>query len=478
LFICILHLYSLSGVGVIYTVAEIPSFYSQNIAQDAAGNLYSAMTEGAGSFYFLTWTKSTGNTTVKILPRIREASPNIQGLVRQAVNIAVDSSGNIYFVELGMIRLITKSTGIVTTVAGTLAMGFGGDGGSALLARLNPDFIALDASENLYMSEYSNNRVRMISKSTGIITTVAGTGGTSNSGDGGSATSAELGQPTGITVDSAGNIYVCVGLSDTGPRIRMVKKSTGIITTVAGGGGTNDQNEFRGSEGPATSATLTACRYMAVDSRRNLYFSDYDDMILMVKNTTGIITVAAGTGRSSVSAGDGGQAEQASFESTFGITIDASDQIYINDFGKIRSFLLPADTSHAYPTKAPTTMTRSPTRLLYLPSMRPINSPSSDALSAKPSRKPTVKPTKKPTTAKPSRKLTVKPTKKPTTAKPSRKLTVKPTKKPTAAKPSRKPAVRRTKKPTQKLRERPSRKPFTRKPSPQNPTTSPSMFTI
>ena len=453
-------------------MAEIPNFYSENIAQDAAGNLYSAMTEGAGPLYFLTWTKSTGNTTVKILPRSRKASPDVQGLVRQVVNIAVDSSGNIYFLESGMIRLITKSTGIVTTVAGTFARGFGGDGGSALLARLDPDSIALDASENLYISEYSNNRVRMISKSTGIITTVAGRGGTSNSGDGGSATSAELGQPNGITVDSAGNIYVCVGLSDIGPRIRMVKKSTGIITTVAGGGGINDEYEFRGSEGPATSASLTSCRYMAVDSRRNLYFSDYDHIILMVKNTTGIITVAAGKRRSSVSAGDGGQAEQASFTSTFGISIDASDQIYINDFGKIRSFLLPADTSHAYPTKAPTTMspTRYPTRLSYLPSMRPTYSPPSDALSAKPSQKLTAKPTKKPTTTKPSRKPTVKPTKKPTTAKP--------TKKPTTAKPSRKPAVRRTKKPTQKLRERPSRKPFTRKPSPQNPTTSPSMFTI
>ena len=433
-------------------MAEIPNFYSENIAQDAAGNLYSAMTEGAGPLYFLTWTKSTGNTTVKILPRSRKASPDVQGLVRQVVNIAVDSSGNIYFLESGMIRLITKSTGIVTTVAGTFARGFGGDGGSALLARLDPDSIALDASENLYISEYSNNRVRMISKSTGIITTVAGRGGTSNSGDGGSATSAELGQPNGITVDSAGNIYVCVGLSDIGPRIRMVKKSTGIITTVAGGGGINDEYEFRGSEGPATSASLTSCRYMAVDSRKNLYFSDYGHIILMVKNTTGIITVAAGKRGSSVSAGDGGQAEQASFTSTFGISIDTSDQIYINDFGKIRSFLLPADTSHAYPTKAPTTMPPYPTLLSYLPSMRPTNSPSGDALSAKPSRKLTAKPTKKPTTAKP-------------------------TKKPTTAKPSRKPAVRRTKKP-QKLRERPSGKPFTRKPSPQNPSTSTSMFTI
>jgi hypothetical protein len=402
-------------------------------------------------------------------------------MLRNGIPLAVDASGNAYFALFGMIRLVTKSTGIVTTVAGTSSRGFSGDGGPALLATLNPECIDLDEFENLYITD--NNRVRMVTKSTGIITTVAGDGSGVNSGDGGQATKAGLFEPHGITIDSSGNIYVCVAVGVFERGIRMVKKSTGVITTVAGGGGGYNGDgpvvRFHGSEGPATSATLTSCRYMAVDSRRNLYFSDYDYQVLMVKNTTGIITVAAGTGKKGY-AGDGGQAEVATLGRTGGVAIDASENIYIADGQNVRSFLLPEDTSHAYPTSAP--ITRDPTSapMTRDPTSAPESS-TTEAPSANPSREPTVRRTKQPTTANPSREPTVRRTKQPTTAKPSREPTVRRTKHPTTAKPSREPTVRRTKQPTTanpSQRPRVSKKPFARKPSPSKPTTSPSMVVI
>jgi hypothetical protein len=467
------------------------------IKVDASGNLYSVMT---ADFFlnFYTWTKSTGITSVMTIPRSRDRrldeSRDTKFGLKMGSNwfrfpMDVDASGNIYFaqINIGRIQLITKSTGIITTVAGTYATGFSGDGGSALLATLSPGEIALDASENIYISEYSSNRIRMVKKSTGIITTVAGDGTGVNSGDGGPATSARLEYPTSITVDSSGNIFICVG-GFLDRRIRMVKKSSGIITTVAGGAGGYNDDRFHGSEGPATSASLTSCEFMAVDSRRNLYFADgLESRILMVKNTTGIITIAAGTGKKGY-AGDGVQAELVSLDSVLGIAIDASDNIFIADGYKVRSFLLPEDTSHAYPTSAPITR----------PSMQPTVSSTTKAVSAKPSREPTVRRTKQPTTAKPSRVPTVRRTKQPTTAKPSREPTVRRTKQPTTAKPSRVPTVRRTKQPTtakpsreptvrrtkQPTTARPtkrpqaSKKPFARKPSPSKPTTSPSMVAM
>ena len=91
--------------------------------------------------------------------------------------------------------------------------------------------VAVDASGNIYMAEAVNHRIRMVEKSTGIITTVAGTGTTGFSGDGGLAVSATLRYPYGVAVDAIGNIYI----SDTlNGRVRMVTKSTGIITTIAG----------------------------------------------------------------------------------------------------------------------------------------------------------------------------------------------------------------------------------------------------
>jgi sugar lactone lactonase YvrE len=152
------------------------------------------------------------------------------------------------------------STGIITTFAGTGASSYIGDNGPATSAGFFiPTGVALDDSGNIYVADTANSRIRKITVSTGIITTIAGTGGGDYSGDGGEATSAALYYPYDVELDVSGNVYIADYLNN---RIRKVTISTGIISTIAGTGahGYSDDNEA------ATSATLNYPAGIAVDS--------------------------------------------------------------------------------------------------------------------------------------------------------------------------------------------------------------------
>ena len=112
-----------------------------------------------------------------------------------------------YIAEKGnnRVRKVTVSTGIITTIAGTGSNGYSGDNGPATSAGLyNPWWVALDASGNVYIADTSNNRIRKVTVSTGIITTFAGTGTDSYSGDNGPATSATLWCPSSVAFDASG----------------------------------------------------------------------------------------------------------------------------------------------------------------------------------------------------------------------------------------------------------------------------------
>ena len=129
------------------------------------------------------------------------------------IRCAVDSSGNLFIVDQGAFKVRkVDGNGIITTYAGTGAQGFSGDGGPATQAVFNnPTWVTEDASNNLYVSDQFNHRVRMIAPSTGTITTVAGNGNNAFAGDGGPATSASLSYPGGTVVDSTGVLYIVDG---------------------------------------------------------------------------------------------------------------------------------------------------------------------------------------------------------------------------------------------------------------------------
>ena len=127
--------------------------------------------------------------------------------------MALDAAGNLYIADGGdgEVRKVNASTGLITTVAGSgrLGSGYSGDGGPATSAQLTVAYgVTVDAAGNLYIADSWNQRIRKVTASTGVITTVAGNGKAGYSGDGGPATSAQLNSPSGVAVDSAGNVYI------------------------------------------------------------------------------------------------------------------------------------------------------------------------------------------------------------------------------------------------------------------------------
>ena len=145
---------------------------------------------------------------------------------------------------------------ITTVVDAAGSEGVGGDGGPATAAQLNfPTGVAADAAGNLFIADTFNNRIRKVSAN-GIITTVAGTGARGFGGDGGPATAAQLNYPQGVAVDAAGSLFI----ADTGNMVVRKVSASGILTTVAGTAAVADAQGFSGDGGPATESGRASCR--------------------------------------------------------------------------------------------------------------------------------------------------------------------------------------------------------------------------
>ena len=242
------------------------------------------------------------------------------GLAVKGTDLFIADAGN------NCIRKLNLSTGIITTVAGTGGTsGYSGDGADATLAELyDPTGVAVDASGNLYIADNSNNVIRKVTASTGFISTIAGTGTAAYSGDGAAATAAELSAPQSVTLDGAGDIFI----ADAGNNvIREITVSSGNISTVAGDG----SPAYSGDGGPATAAQLTTPYHVAF-SGTNMIISDYGNSVMrVVAGSTGNITTIAGIGTTGFS-GDNGPAPTAELYNPYSAAVGANGNVYISDY--------------------------------------------------------------------------------------------------------------------------------------------------
>lgn len=313
-----------SGDGGAATSATVSP---TDVAVDPMGNVYVAdyfpnrvrkIDRATGVITTVAGTGASGYTG--------DGGPATSATLNGPIQIAVDPGGNIFIADIGnhVVRKVAASTGIISTVAGNGTYGDTGDGGPATSATLGVDSVTVDGGGNLYICDYDGSIVRKVDGTTGIISRFAGNGTYGFSGDGGAATSAELSGPISAGVDGKGNVYIATYVDN---RVREVFASNGNITTVAGNGTAG----FSGDSGPATSAELYEPNGVAVDAAGDIYIADsLNQRIRLVTAGTGVITTLAGNGTQGFS-GDGGAATSAELNGPVGVAADTAGTVYIAD---------------------------------------------------------------------------------------------------------------------------------------------------
>ena len=342
IFVFFAFLAALGAQGVISTVAggsppvtPVPAVKASigdppRVAVDSAGNLY------FGSLHSVFRVDTAGNL-LRIAGNGRsgysgDGGPALSAQLEFPDGIAVDGAGNVYVADrdAAVIRRIAP-TGAISTVAGTGAAAYSGDNGLASAAQLNqPTGLAVDSAGNLYVADTANHRIRRIAAN-GVITTVAGTGNPGFTGDGGAATSAGLNGPEGVALDSAGNLYIADTFDD---RVRQISPN-GVISTIAGTGlsavygSTTDAtgvSTTTGDNGPAASAAVVLPTDVATDRAGNLYIADYGNGRIRVVSKSVINTVAGSAG--GIAPTDGQDAFSARLNGPTGVAADASGSVY------------------------------------------------------------------------------------------------------------------------------------------------------
>ena len=310
-----------------------PLYFPVGVALDAAGSFYIADSEHVrvrkvGPDGIITTVAGNGANRFS-----GDGGLSASATLNSPQAVAVDATGNLYIADGGNRRIRRVGPdGIITTVAGAGDAGSSGDGGAATSASLGfVTGVTVDAANNLYIADPGNNRVRKVTGG-GIITTVAGSGAPGFSGDGGPATSASLTSPQGVAVDRSGSLYVT---DSRNQRIRKVN-SSGTITTLAG----NGTQGFSGDGGPALNAALKSPTSGAVDIAGSLYFADRDNQRIRKVSSDGTITTVAGDGFTQSGqgrfTGDGGPATTASLNNPEGVALDLAGGLYVADAGNHR----------------------------------------------------------------------------------------------------------------------------------------------
>jgi sugar lactone lactonase YvrE len=257
-----------------------------------------------------------------------DGGPAVRAPLNQPFDVAIDSRGNIYFSDTfnHRIRKIERGTGRIATVVGSGQPGFAGDGGQALIARINEPYgVVLDTSGNLYFVDRLNRRVRKVDSQTGIISTVAGTGQQLHSGDGGPANRAGLVEPNGVALDPTGRWLFIADVA--GHRVRRIHLKTGLISTFAG----TSRARHEGDGGPAQQASIWGARAVAVGEDGAVFILEREgNSLRRVDPATGLISTIAGTGAKGYS-GDGGPATKATFNGPKELAVDQAGNLLIVD---------------------------------------------------------------------------------------------------------------------------------------------------
>ncbi len=351
--------YSGDGNAAAAAAVDLP----QGVAVDGGGNLYIADTKNN----VIRRVDATTGIITTVAGNGQSGYAGDGGLARQAQlkapqGITVDASGNLWIADTGnsAIRKVTAGTGIISTVAGNGAAGFGGDGllATAATTELNlPAAVAVDAAGNLYIADTANNRIRHVSATTGLIATYAGTGLTAYNGDGILATTANLSSPQGVALDASSNLY----LTDTAHNlVREVVTSTGDIQIVAGTAG--QPGSFGGDGGLATSALLNLPTGLAFDTSGNLYIADSGNARIR-EVVAGNISTLAGNGTSGFNNTDGALATTAELNNPVGLAVDVEGNVYVADTNNNAARLI-SDGRHLPATAL--ALTTPVARYLYL----------------------------------------------------------------------------------------------------------------
>lgn len=248
--------------------------------------------------------------------------------LNEPYEVRFDKDGNMFFVEMinNIIRRVDAKTGVIQTIAGTGEKGYGGDGGPAIKAQFNrPHSIALDHRGGLYVADIGNHRIRRIDLKTGLVDSIAGTGGKQPPQDGQAAKGKSVVGPRALFIDGD---TMWVALRE-GHAVWTLSLDNGIWTHVAGTG----KKGFSGDGGPAKDATFNGPKGIAVGPDGNVYVVDTENQVIrMIDTKTKTIATVAGVGpEHRGGSGDGGPATQAQTDRPHGICVGPDGTIYIGD---------------------------------------------------------------------------------------------------------------------------------------------------
>jgi hypothetical protein len=310
---------------------SVPLLLPSAVVFDSTGNLYIAETAN----HMIRKVDTAGQITTIAGTGVQGFSGDTDSAKAATLDspqrLALDPANNLYIADTHnhRIRKLNLITGKIATIAGG-APGFSGDEALATSAKLlMPTSLALDSTGNPYLADSGNHRIRRIDAARGRITTIAGTGTQGFSGDNGLATKASIDSPTGLALDSANNVY----LADTHNHcIRRIDATTGIITTLAGTGSMG----FSGDIIAANAATLALPQGLTIAANGDLYLADSaNHRIRRIDASTGIITTVAGDGIQGFS-GDGGPAIAASLDTPRSAALSSFAFLTLADTGNQR----------------------------------------------------------------------------------------------------------------------------------------------